>query len=205
MVERKQISTIPLAEVLRHPLIRREDGLEQQNEVLLRLLCEAQSNVIQLSAKLREAESQVAVGKESMPGAWKGFSLSLRLSLILGKILGMRSPVARLIKEGNAARDSRQWAEAAKYYSQAVAANPRNGPIWVQLGNMRKDAGQFDLAAESYDQAIRRMPFNADPYVQLGHLRKLQGDSIGARRAFRMALERDGMNRNADTELKALR
>jgi tetratricopeptide (TPR) repeat protein len=189
------------AAVRRHPLLKRSDGLQQENEVLLRLLSESQSNVSKLVSRLNELESQLAV-LESSPHN-RPARAPLRLFL-LAKFLALRPSVFNIVRKADAARDARKWAEAARLYEQAVAVNPHNGPIWVQLGNMRKEAGWLDLADQAYAEASQRMPRNADLHLQIGHLRKLMGDPGAARQAYRRALALDANNIDAVRELGRL-
>lgn len=178
-------------------------ALHDQSEIQAQLM-KANQEQLQTRARLKAAERALALTDE-FPLAVRppSFGVLKRLSTVYGFLAGQRPAVRRLVKQGNLRRDVRDWAGAADFYEQAVAANPRKGEIWVQLGNMRKEAGRFDLAAHAYQQALQRIPRNSDLYLQIGHLRKLTGNARGAEQAYQMALTSDRNNRDAVSELQS--
>jgi glycosyltransferase involved in cell wall biosynthesis len=95
------------------------------------------------------------------------------------KSAGIRvtGPVYRLIQQGNAARASRAWPEAAGAYRQALELDPKLAHIWIQLGHMSKEAGAYSAAADAYFHAARLRP--DDPAV-LQWLYSIAG-RVGAR------------------------
>ena len=96
-------------------------------------------------------------------------------------------PDRRLVSSGDAARDRRDWAEAAALYARALRAAPGREPIWVQLGHMRKEAGDLSGAERAYGRALQLAPDNADTWINVGHLLKLQRRDADAARAYARA------------------
>ena len=78
------------------------------------------------------------------------------------------------IREGDRARDARNWPVAARHYQQALARQPTLMPIWVQLGHALKERGNYVEAEAAYRRALALDAAAADTHLQLGHLLKLQ-------------------------------
>src|ERR1700756_2547131 len=68
-------------------------------------------------------------------------------------------------RAGNAARDQKDWGEAARSYRQYLVTVPKDGPIWVQLGHMLKEHGQLEEAVQAYRTAAQLMP--RDPELRI--------------------------------------
>lgn len=100
-----------------------------------------------------------------------------------------REPDMRLLREGDAARDRRDWLAAAAAYESHLENEPDDFDIWVQLGHMRKEAVNFEAANRAYIQASAIAPMDADLLLQIGHLRKLQGDMRSAADFYKRSLE----------------
>src|SRR5271163_5352110 len=92
-----------------------------------------------------------------------------------------------LIARADAARDRSDWAVAGDAYEAALAVNPGEASIWVQLGNVSKEAGSFARAKRAYGQALHLRPSDADAHLQMGHLQKLSGDRTGALASYALA------------------
>lgn len=107
----------------------------------------------------------------------------------------------KLVAAGDAARDAKQWAEAAIQYKAALALQPRVSAIWVQLGNMNKEAGNLDAALASYQAAIDLAPKESDIHLQMGHLYKLMKRRDQAIESYRKALLLDPESTYAFDEL----
>ncbi len=88
---------------------------------------------------------------------------------------------------GDAARDRRDWAEAAIQYERYLALNPDDAAIWVQLGHARKEAGDLPAAEQAYRIAQERQPRDHDIALQLGHALKLQGRLEEAAAAYALS------------------
>ncbi len=108
------------------------------------------------------------------------------------------------MRQGNAARDRREWAEAAKHYRVAVRLDPARADIWVQLGHMLKESGDRGGAGVAYARALELEPANPDTHLQVGHLRKLEGDLEAAAISYARALSLDPDYRYAEFELLGL-
>lgn len=94
---------------------------------------------------------------------------------VFGFRLGEPVTARSLAVAGDAARNRRAWATAARHYRASLALNPHRTDLWVQLGHALKEGGDRTGAAEAYGQALARAPETADTHLQLGHLFKLQG------------------------------
>ncbi len=108
------------------------------------------------------------------------------------------------MRQGNAARDRREWAEAARHYQLAVQMDPDRADIWVQLGHMLKESGDLAGADVAYARALELQPAIADTHLQVGHLRKVQGDLEAAAVSYARALALDPCLRDAASELQGL-
>src|SRR6516225_1188813 len=92
-----------------------------------------------------------------------------------------RPPISRrrlhaLIKQGDAARDRRDWPEAARLYGLVIEASPSSLAIQVQLGHAHKELGDFDRASMNYYAVLEQTPTDDDLHLQIGHVEKLKGN-----------------------------
>lgn len=110
----------------------------------------------------------------------------------------------RLLAAADAARDARQWGEAAEGYQAFLALDPDAAPIWVQCGHMLKEAGRRSEAQTAYERALKLEPHNADTHLQMGHLFKITNRKMSAMQMYSRALEIDPELREAERELRAL-
>jgi tetratricopeptide (TPR) repeat protein len=97
--------------------------------------------------------------------------VSVARSTTRGAAGGARAELAA----ANAARDRRDWGEAAARYRAYLDQRPHRFAIWVQYGHALKELGQRAAALAAYSEALRHEPDNADLLVNLGHLHKLMG------------------------------
>jgi len=79
-------------------------------------------------------------------------------------------------RKGDAARDARDWLQAAELYQQHLDRNPEDFPIWVQRGHALKEAGLLDEAEASYAMAARLKDNDPDLLLSRGHLAKQRGE-----------------------------
>lgn len=86
-----------------------------------------------------------------------------------------RAPI-NVLAEADAARDRRDWATAAYYYSQAVDQQPGRIGLFVQLGHAYKESGDYEAALEAYRHFLEEEPDDADIHLQLGHLYNRMND-----------------------------
>ncbi len=118
---------------------------------------------------------------------------------------GGRDAQAELIRRADAARDRKDWTDAAALYREVLDLNPARHGVAIQMGHMLKEVGLLEAADEAYQSVLAIKPNDADLHLQIGHLRKLQRNYAGAllhyERALLIApnnasarLERDGLN-----------
>lgn len=115
----------------------------------------------------------------------------------------VRERLDRLISQGDAARDRRDWAAAEEAYGNVVEADSKLGGIWVQFGHALKETGKLNQAANAYRQAIALDPEDDDAHLQLGHALKLAGDESGALLSYRRSLEINPTSEQAIAELRS--
>lgn len=102
---------------------------------------------------------------------------------------------------GDAARDARDWREAARQYQLHLQAEPQDFAIWVQCGHAEKEAGDLAAAERCYRLAEALRPDDADLQLQIGHLQKLLGRYREAARCYARALELDPDSADAKREV----
>lgn len=108
-----------------------------------------------------------------------------------------------LVSKADMARDTMQWADAARLYDSALRLQPGNSSIWVQYGHAAKESGDHDGAERAYLRAIEIEPL-ADTYLQLGHLYKLAQRTQLAEEHYLKALDADPSLTDAQEELVLL-
>jgi len=109
-----------------------------------------------------------------------------------------------LIRQGNAARDRKDWAAAADAYRAAVEGDPALWHIWIQLGHMQKEANRPDEAANAYEQALALRSDNPEPLMHIAHLHKTHGQRRVAAASFARAIHVGGKDDEALKELAEL-
>ena len=75
-------------------------------------------------------------------------------------------------REGDAARDAKNWTAAAHAYERHLNLTPEDHAIWVQYGHALKEAGSFERALAAYEQADLLKPSDRDLTTHLHHLRQ---------------------------------
>lgn len=118
-----------------------------------------------------------------------------------------RSPAkdaAAHLKAADAARDLRDWPQAARRYGEALKIKPDRADLWVQLGHAEKESGRLDAAEAAYAQALTLAPETADTHLQMGHLKKLKGLTEEAGAFYLRAAELEPSLRYAIDELRRL-
>lgn len=93
-----------------------------------------------------------------------------------------------LRREGNRARDARDWQGAKANYAEFLSLWPSNAAIWVQYGHAAKEGGDLTEAESAYRRALSLNGKKSDTHLQLGHALKLQGRLEEAEEAYRHAL-----------------
>lgn len=126
------------------------------------------------------------------------------LAFLLQFLTRPKPDPSRLARDaGDAARDRRDWAEAAAQYARYLALRPQDAPLWVQLGHARKEAGDLPAAEQAYRRAQEIAPRDHDIALQLGHALKLQGRLDEAAAAYALSDQLAPINHAAE-ELAAL-
>jgi MoaA/NifB/PqqE/SkfB family radical SAM enzyme len=110
----------------------------------------------------------------------------------------------RFVRQGDKARDGRQWTAAREAYARAVQLDPSMDNIWVQYGHALKETGHLREAESAYRSALVIAPEISDTYLQLGHVLKLLGQRPEAATAYGKALELDPASKHAENELRFL-
>ncbi|MFN7535974.1 MAG: tetratricopeptide repeat protein, partial [Brevundimonas sp.] len=103
----------------------------------------------------------------------------------------MSADLDTLRARADAARDRRDWAEAALAYGQFAARAPGDAGMRVQLGHALKESGDVRAAEGAYRAALAIDPDNPDTWLQLGHALKLLDRRADALDAYAEALARD--------------
>lgn len=111
--------------------------------------------------------------------------------------------VQSLLNRGDAARDARQWRDAAEAYRQYLDIQPDAFGIWVQYGHALKESERFAEAAAAYDRALAIHADNSDLHLNYGHLHKMRGKLDEAVNAYQKSYRLDA-NMLARGELIAL-
>lgn len=115
-----------------------------------------------------------------------------------------RPDAKKLLSRADRARDTRDWASAARYYREALDLQPDNPPGWVQYGHALKESGNLREAENAYRHSLELDADVADTHLQLGHALKIQGRKIDASIAYLRALALDPALDHALFELKGL-
>ncbi len=79
-------------------------------------------------------------------------------------------------------------AGAVNVYEKAIALQPENDGLMVELGNLWRQLGKLAEALKTYEQARRVNPKNAMAHYNLGILYGERGDLAASENAFRTAI-----------------
>jgi hypothetical protein len=112
-----------------------------------------------------------------------------RPGFVAGALWRRYRPVGRVtgIAEADRARDSGDWAHAARAYRKALAGMPNAPAVWVQYGHALKQLGELAAAEEAYRRSLLLDPETADTHLQLGRVLELQGRAEEAAAAYRQS------------------
>lgn len=117
---------------------------------------------------------------------------------------GKGPATADMLRDADALRDARRWAEAAKAYAQYLRREPGDRGVLVQYGHCLKESGDVAAALAAYRDAEALAPLDADIALQIGHALKLLGDFEAAWRAYARALTLDPAGEQASAEVAML-
>jgi len=115
-----------------------------------------------------------------------------------------RRRLLALVRKADAARDRKDWQEAARLYQAVSQASPSSHAIRVQLGHAYKELGDFASADLNYQEALRLSPRDDDIHLQIGHLEKLKRNLNEAAAHYAKAAVLNLDNTNALVEYDAL-
>lgn len=101
------------------------------------------------------------------------------------------------------ARSRQDWSEAERHYEVALARDPMQPAVILQLGHAQRERGRLHAAEATYRRAIATRPGYPQGYLYLGHILKAQGHSSAAIDAYAQALETNPGFRPARDELIA--
>lgn len=106
--------------------------------------------------------------------------------------------------EGDAARDTGFWNDAAAAYKEGLKLEPHAFPFWVQLGNCLKEAERISESEAAYLRAFSLSPNDTDLNLQLGRLYTLAQDMEKAQHHLLRAAHLSSSTANAMLELAKL-
>lgn len=106
-------------------------------------------------------------------------------------------------RQGDQARDTRDWLNAIRHYRNHIALKPHDDAIWVQLGHVLKEAGALSDALTAYQHVLARQPRDADLLLSIGHIHKLMDNRDEALVFYRRSADENG-NRHALAEIDRL-
>ena len=81
---------------------------------------------------------------------------------------------------GSAYASIKNYAEAEKYYKQALEINPGTAHLYNNLANVYIDKKNFDLAIPVLESAIQIDEKNIESFLQLAHIHKINKDYSSA-------------------------
>ena len=102
---------------------------------------------------------------------------------MLSKILNTKQKV-NYRRKGNQCRDAQDWAGAVNAYTQHLAENNADQPIWVQLGHAWKEQGQLEEASRAYQMAVDLDVDDADANIHLADILRRLGRGEEALAAY---------------------
>ena len=112
--------------------------------------------------------------------------------------------IGTLIARADAARDRKDWREAAEAYQDTLVKNPELPDIWVQYAHVLKEDGTLEDAVSAYRQALKKKHDDAETHVHLAHLLKRLQRTDEAATAFEQAIDLNPSDLDSARELSAL-
>ena len=121
------------------------------------------------------------------------------------KVLEYNSSAAgALVNLGTIYYRQRKFAEAEKYYADAIAADPDYPLAQFNLGNLCDELGRVKEASERYRRALALNPNYADAHFNLALLCERTGDALKAVHHWKAYLKLDNSGQWAEIARKQL-
>jgi tetratricopeptide (TPR) repeat protein len=114
------------------------------------------------------------------------------------------SAAGALVNLGTIYYRQRKFAEAERYYAEAIAADPEYALAQFNLGNLYDEQGRVAEALEHYGQALALNPNYADAHFNLALLCERMGDALKAVHHWKAYLKLDNSGQWADIARKQL-
>lgn len=106
--------------------------------------------------------------RPAMPTQWREQVVSGLAAPFARLVEDVRSRLGRrAVKRGDAARDRRDWQDAAAAYAEALRHLSGRAPVWVQYGHALRESGELRGAEAAYRAAIARRPEDGDARLHL--------------------------------------
>ena len=99
--------------------------------------------------------------------------------------------VAELEKAGDEARAQKDYAQAIKYFEEALRKDRKNATLYNKLGITELKDGKLDPARVNFQQAVKRNSKFADALNNLGAVYYMQKNFSGAVKQFKKAVALD--------------
>ena len=117
------------------------------------------------------------------------FTIAFLLNLSPQPLLSQS--IDQLFRQGNAAKDRGNFAEAERVFRQIIKIDPNDAKAHKNLGNALSDQGKLDQAIASYQQAIKIDPNYAYAHNGLGYAFQQQGKLEEAIKQYELSLKID--------------
>lgn len=117
--------------------------------------------------------------------------ISLVIGFVGGVVFSAFKTVPTISAPGAMPPNDHQDESHIAALEEAVANDPKNMTIWIELGNHFFDAQQFDKAINAYTSALKIQPNNANVWTDLGVMYRRSGESGEALKSFKKAHEID--------------
>ena len=126
--------------------------------------------------------------RQQAPGDWEGVVSRVREALAAAAAEALRGSHALHCSRGTALSEQGCFAEAAREFEQALAADPRDVEVLNNLGCAQDGAGRHLDAVASYARAITLREDFCAPHYNMGNSLKSLGRSAEAVDCYRRAL-----------------
>jgi len=107
------------------------------------------------------------------------------------------------VRLGDRAREQGRFEEAASAYEKALASNPKNFSVALQLGWCYIELGRSSKAVAGFRKALRLRSASAEAHYGLGLAHQDMGQREDARSEYQKSLDLDPDGRDA-AEVRAL-